>query len=210
VPYKGAVSTIIDELTQGIAKTMGYIGAATIPDTAECASFVRITGAGRGEERHSLYSWGIMTAMADKWSHTLPVTGVGVMIVNEQGDVLLGKRKNAHGNGEYAFPGGKLDHSETFEDCALRETREECGIEIANIRFHIVTNMRAYYPEHFTHINMMADHKSGAPRVCEPNKCEHWAWYDPHDPPLPLFRATEIVLQQWRGDITGTYFDVAS
>jgi 8-oxo-dGTP diphosphatase len=75
--------------------------------------------------------------------HTQPKVGVGVMIV-KNGFVLLGKRKGAHGEGEYAFPGGHLEYMESFAQCAQRETREECGIEIENIRFQFVANVTTY------------------------------------------------------------------
>ena len=50
-----------------------------------------------------------------------PKVGVGVMILKD-GEILLGKRKGSHGEGEYAFPGGHLEYMESFSDCAKRET----------------------------------------------------------------------------------------
>ena len=103
--------------------------------------------------------------------------GVGVMILKD-GKILLGKRKGSHGAGEYAFPGGHLDYMESFGECARRETREECGIEIENIRFQFVANLKQYKPKHYAHIGLIADWKSGEPKVLEPDKCEGWQWYD--------------------------------
>jgi len=48
--------------------------------------------------------------------------------------------------GEWSFPGGHLEYMESFEDCAKRETREECGIEITNIRFQFLSNVIKYAP----------------------------------------------------------------
>lgn len=59
--------------------------------------------------------------------------GVGVMIFDKDGMILLGKRKGSHGAGEYSFPGGHLEYGESFEECAKREVMEECGIEIKNL-----------------------------------------------------------------------------
>lgn len=146
--------------------------------------------------------------MVQTYSEILPVTGVGVMILKER-EVLLGKRKGAHGEGEYAFPGGKVDHGETFDQCAARETREECGVEITNIRFQFVANMRSYLPRHFTHIALLADWESGEPQVREPEKCEHWGWYDPAAPPEPLFSVADLTLRHYRGEVSGCYFDLA-
>ena len=55
---------------------------------------------------------------------------IGVGVVLRRGDeVLLGVRRNAHGAGQHSFPGGSVEGSETFAECAARETREETGIE---------------------------------------------------------------------------------
>src|SRR5712692_1149689 len=86
--------------------------------------------------------------------------GVGVMIL-KNGKVLLGLRNGSHGAGEWAFPGGHFEYMETFEDCATRETLEECGVEIQNIRFQLLANLRQYRPKHYVHVGLIADWKSG-------------------------------------------------
>lgn len=49
VPYKGAASNVLHQLTGGLRAAMGYLGAATIADMRERADFVRITNAGLQE-----------------------------------------------------------------------------------------------------------------------------------------------------------------
>jgi len=49
VPYKGAASTVLHQLSGGLRAAMGYVGAKTIPDLHKKAEFVRITGAGLRE-----------------------------------------------------------------------------------------------------------------------------------------------------------------
>ncbi|OIB58754.1 8-oxo-dGTP diphosphatase [Natrialba sp. SSL1] len=46
-------------------------------------------------------------------------------------DVLLIEKRRGLGEGWYNGPGGKLEHGETPRECAVRETREEVGLEIA-------------------------------------------------------------------------------
>ena len=94
----------------------------------------------------------------------IPQVGIGVMIF-KGGKVLLGKTKGSHGAGEYAFPGGHLEYMESFEDCAKRETLEEAGIEIENVRFNCLSNVTSYKPKHYVHIGVVADWKSGDPMV---------------------------------------------
>src|SRR4051812_31673361 len=94
-----------------------------------------------------------------------PKVGIGVLIFKE-GKILLGKRKNSNGlgEGEYAGTGGHLEQLETFEDCAKRETLEEAGIEIENVRFLCLVNVREYAPKHYVDIGLVADWKSGEPK----------------------------------------------
>jgi 8-oxo-dGTP diphosphatase len=113
--------------------------------------------------------------------------GVGILIFKD-GKVLLGRRMGAHGAGEYCGPGGHLEYMESIEECAKRETREEVGIEITNVRFLGLTNLTAYAPHHYIDIGVAADWLSGEPQVMEPDKREGWEWYDLDHIPEPLFR----------------------
>src|SRR4051794_34741939 len=66
---------------------------------------------------------------------------VGIAVLIWRGaQVLLTKRKGSHGAGTWAPPGGHLDMGESFEDCAIREVREETGVTISEPRFLAVTN----------------------------------------------------------------------
>lgn len=59
-----------------------------------------------------------------------PLVGVGVVVLNAQGDILLVKRGKPPRAGEWSLPGGLLDLGERLVDAAQREVREECSIEI--------------------------------------------------------------------------------
>lgn len=113
--------------------------------------------------------------------------GVGVMVLKD-GRVLLGKRCGTHGAGEYAWPGGHMEYMESFEQTAKREVREEAGIEIENVRFLRLQNLKDYAPKHYVDIGLIADWKSGEPQVMEPDRCEGWGWYEIDKLPQPLFK----------------------
>lgn len=123
-----------------------------------------------------------------------PYVGIGVVILKE-GKILLGKRKNAAGEGEYACPGGNLEHMESIVACARRETAEETGIEIGNIRLLCLANVTAYGKKHYMSLMMAADWVAGEPRVMEPEKCEGWEWYDPERLPSPIFSTVPAAVE---------------
>lgn len=58
--------------------------------------------------------------------------GVGVIVVKD-GKILCGKRHNDTGYGLLCGPGGHVEHGETAEQAAIRETQEEFGITPKNI-----------------------------------------------------------------------------
>jgi 8-oxo-dGTP diphosphatase len=110
--------------------------------------------------------------------------------------------------GGFAFPGGHLEYMESFEDCAQRETDEECGIKIKNIRFQFLVNLTKYAPKHYVHIGLSADWAAGAPEVREPEKCESWDWYEMDKLPQPLFETCKLAIDSFR---TGTnYYGIAT
>ncbi len=119
-------------------------------------------------------------------------------MIMKNGRVLLSERKGAHGAGEYAFPGGHLEFGESFEECCRRETSEECGIRIKNIRFLYVTNLTHYPGKHYAHIGMIADWASGEPKVLEPEKAGSWDWYSLDKLPPKMFEACKLSLESYK------------
>lgn len=120
--------------------------------------------------------------------------GIGIFVL-KNGKVLLTKRKSLLGRGEHASPGGHLEFGESFVECAKRECREETGIEIKNIRFLRLANLKKYDNRHYVDIGLIADWKSGEPKVLEPGKAKSWAWYELDKLPKPLFETIKYSLK---------------
>lgn len=135
-----------------------------------------------------------------------PKVGIGVMILKGN-KVLLGLRKNSHGAGEYAFPGGHLEYQESFKNCALREIAEECGVKVKNLHFQCLSsNSIKYTPHHYILIGLVADWESGEPQVLEPDRCENWQWFDLNNLPDNLFEMSKLIIDSYQ---TGkNYFDL--
>lgn len=60
--------------------------------------------------------------------HT-PLISIDLIVRNEQGEVLLGKRVNAPAKGYWFVPGGRVRKNETLDDAFVRLVKEELGIE---------------------------------------------------------------------------------
>ncbi len=113
--------------------------------------------------------------------------GIGVCIFKD-GKVLLGCRNGSHGDKTWAFPGGHLEFNESWEECAVRETKEETNIEIDNIKMMGVTNdIFENENKHYITIFMRGDYKAGKLIRMEPDKCEKWEWFEPDNLPSTLF-----------------------
>lgn len=125
-----------------------------------------------------------------------PEVGIGVIVLRDQ-RILLGKRRNAHGAGDWSPPGGHLNFGETPENCAIREVREETGLTIENMRMGGVTNdIFESEQKHYLTLFMIADCPVGTPELLEPEKSEGWDWYDWTALPEPLFLPLRNLLQQ--------------
>ena len=51
-------------------------------------------------------------------------------VVMENSSILLIKRKNDPYKGSWALPGGFVEYGETVENAAVRETKEETGLDV--------------------------------------------------------------------------------
>ena len=55
------------------------------------------------------------------------VPGGSALIVDDNGAILMQRRSDS---GNWSFPGGTMEIGETLEQCVIRETKEETGLDI--------------------------------------------------------------------------------
>ena len=68
-----------------------------------------------------------------------------ILIINSKNECLLG-----YGNNTYQLPGGHLEENETYDECVIREVKEETGIELPKekrIPFLEIKYYTKNYPE---------------------------------------------------------------
>ena len=129
--------------------------------------------------------------MADPPTTPIPRIGVAVIVVKSD-QVLLGKRKGAHGEGTWAFPGGHLQFGESIEACARREVMEETGLRIDSLTPGPYTNdIFQQDNKHYITLFVVARHAGGKVQNKEPHKCFGWQWFDWDSLPSPRFLSLE-------------------
>lgn len=121
-------------------------------------------------------------------SKCIPRIGVGVLIWNDD-KILLGLRIGEHGKNTWSPPGGYLEFGESFEECAIREVKEETSIILKSVNYFGLTNnvfndehkhtvsifMKASFPQNQNIINK------------EPDHIKIWDWFNIDNMPNNLF-----------------------
>jgi 8-oxo-dGTP pyrophosphatase MutT (NUDIX family) len=68
------------------------------------------------------------------------VKAAGGFVLNENNEVLIMFRR-----GKWDLPKGKMDKKETFEECAIRETEEETGLQNIKLIAPLITTYHTYH-----------------------------------------------------------------
>ena len=99
----------------------------------------------------------------------------GVAVIRRGREFLIAQRKKNDSFGNYwEFPGGKKNAGEAFEDCAVREVREEIGIEIKVVEK--LMDLRRPYNRKIIWLHFyLCSHVSGEPSAID---CQKVQWTD--------------------------------
>lgn len=130
--------------------------------------------------------------------------GVAAVVVNEAGEVLLGRRADT---GEWASIAGILEPGEQPADAIVREIREEAGVEAEVLHLLALrTDEPVRYPNgdaaQYLTILFLCRYVSGEAHVADDESLEV-AWFTPDALPPMSVRQTERVhrgLAALRGD----------
>ena len=122
--------------------------------------------------------------------------GVGVLLFSD-GKLLLGKRSGSHGAGTWGLPGGHLEPGEEVSDCAIRETQEETGLIVSDIR-HVDFTNDLFEADKKQYITLFVEAKSftGTVKRLEPEQCKEWRWFSASELPDTLFKPLQTLFDQ--------------
>ena len=127
---------------------------------------------------------------------------VSAALIFHGGQLLITQRHaKSHLGGLWEFPGGKREAGETFEQCLVREIREELGVEISV--GELFEEIRHDYPEKSVHLKFfICQLISGEPQPldCAAVKWIYKAQFDVHEFPAAdaqLLEKLKSPLKQW-------------
>lgn len=112
-----------------------------------------------------------------------PVVGVGV-VVWKDGRALMIRRGKSPMRGRWSLPGGRQEIGETVREAAVREVREETGVEIRlGALLDVVDTIRrdvsGAVTLQYTLVDFDADWTAGEPTAA--SDAEQAEWADPDD-----------------------------
>jgi 8-oxo-dGTP diphosphatase len=94
------------------------------------------------------------------------------------GELLMIRRFNTgFADGLFSIPAGHMDGAEEVRAAAIREAREEVGVEISLEALQPVGIMHRLSNDERVSFFFAATRWEGEPRNCEPDKCDAVAWY---------------------------------
>jgi len=127
-----------------------------------------------------------------------PEPTVGVFIFNLEGQMLL--LQSHKWPGRYVVPGGHVELGERIEDTVLRETKEETGLDVRDLRFlcwqEFIYDPSFWKPRHFIFFDYacLADSEM----VSLNDEAEAYIWVEPQKAlDLPIDKYTRVSINKY-------------
>ena len=123
-----------------------------------------------------------------------PKVAVGTIICNDCDHIVLVRRAIQPGYGKWVFPGGFVDRGEAVLTAAVREAREEAGVDIRIDRLLNVYSYAGLAPVIIVYVATM----TGGTLVCDDEGLEV-QFFAPDDIPWDelAFRSTQEALREF-------------
>ena len=122
------------------------------------------------------------------------VPATSAIVVNETGALLLQRRLDNH---QWALPGGTMDLGETLAQTAVREVKEETGLDVE------VTGLVGEVRQEF---NICLTARLTGGQLATSTESKEVAWVSPGNlDALPMHESTRIRIRRYLGDRAQPY-----
>ena len=129
---------------------------------------------------------------------------VHVFLLHSEKVLLLRRFNTGYEDGHYSVVAGHLDGGETVTQAAIRETREEVGVEIQPQNLKVVGVMHRKSDDERVDFFLAATVWSGEPTNREPGKCDELAWFPIHAAPAKTIPYVKRALENYQ---KGVWFE---
>jgi ADP-ribose pyrophosphatase YjhB (NUDIX family) len=119
------------------------------------------------------------------------------MIVRKEGKIAFILRQNTTWmNGFYSLPSGKIEKNEPYTLGAVREAREEIGVEVNPQDLKFVHVMHRSQDSDWVDIYFEIEKWAGEPINAEPHLHGELVWFDPQKMPENIVPCVRFALEQ--------------
>ncbi|MFL7869888.1 MAG: NUDIX domain-containing protein [Anaerolineales bacterium] len=135
-----------------------------------------------------------------------PEPTVGIFIFNQQGKLLL--LQSHKWPGAYVVPGGHVELGERLEEAAVREAKEETGLDIYDLEFihfqQFIHDPAFWKKRHFIFFDFAA--RTDSTDVVLNDEAQEHIWIDPQEAlELPLDSYTRTSIERYlKASMRGT------
>lgn len=147
--------------------------------------------------------------MSDK-ERPLFRAAVFVAVENDNSEVLLQRRANTGFlDGYWDLSGtGHLEHGESMQACGVRETGEECGLQVNADDLAVAATFQSAFESGVNYVNVIyrAARWSGEVTNGEPTKIAEFAWFAPDNFPEKLTVGARVYLMSLGDSAVRNYY----
>lgn len=126
------------------------------------------------------------------------ISAVHLFLFRDQQVLLLRRFNTGYEDGNYSVPAGHLDGGERVKSAAIREAKEECGINISTDDLDIVGVMHRRSIDERIDFFLVANKWDGEIINAEPHKCDDLSWYCIDDLPKNIIPYVQFALDGYR------------
>lgn len=136
--------------------------------------------------------------------HLMPVA-VHLFFINDERILMLRRHNTGYEDGKLSVVAGHVDLGESIFQAAIREAKEEAGIEIEYSNIKPIGVMHRKSNDERIDFFVVINKWNGIIKNCEPHKCKELIWINIDNLPNDVIGYIEKAIHNWKNH---TWFDI--